>query len=244
MHRCQRGRQGHGARRKADESKHCHDRLPQCPVEICHTQACQRALAAQAFTHTSSRALAYALPPPCHTRKFPRRLALCRALCSLLLRRPATTPTPHSPVSVCPGADASSVIHAVEPVPFVPAPTPQQKTPKDPRTTTRKPPSVTAPPQHTRKPSHNPRLAPTPTCPLPSAPQAREPRPAITHAPTRSALSQARTPYPGRTRLARTPARALPRPAAATPLPRHSRRTHLSPLAQVKMPRPCLMSSR
>jgi His/Glu/Gln/Arg/opine family amino acid ABC transporter permease subunit len=40
MHRCQRGRQGHGARRKAHESKHYHDRLPHCPVEICHAQAC------------------------------------------------------------------------------------------------------------------------------------------------------------------------------------------------------------
>ena len=40
MHRCQRGRQGHGTREKDQESKHCHDRLPHCPVEICHTQAC------------------------------------------------------------------------------------------------------------------------------------------------------------------------------------------------------------
>jgi hypothetical protein len=75
---------------------------------------------------------------------------------------PATTPTPHSPVFVGPGHDASSSSLVVEVVPFVPAPTPQHETPKHPRPTTPKPPSVTAPPQHTRMPSHNLRLAPTP----------------------------------------------------------------------------------
>ena len=98
---------------------------------------------------------------------------------------PATTPTPHSPVSVGPGEDASSVVLVVEVVPIVPAPTPQHKTPKDPRPTTRKPPSATAPPQHTRMPSPQPPPRANTTCPLPSAAQARDPRPAITHAPTR-----------------------------------------------------------
>jgi hypothetical protein len=81
-----------------------------------------------------------------------RRLVLCHA--------PAMTPTPHSPVYVGPGEDASSVPLAVEVVPIVPAPTPQHKTPKDPRQSTRKTPSVSASPPSTRSP-------------------------AITHAPTR-----------------------------------------------------------
>ena len=144
---------------------------------------------------------------------------------------PATTPTPHSPVFVGPGHDASSLLLVVEPVsfiaipvgpgvdasssplavdevpfipppvgpgvdasssplavapvPFVPAPTPQHKNPKTP------------PPKHPQTPvSHRPAsthshaltqplLRTNTTCPLPSAPQAREPRPAITHALTR-----------------------------------------------------------
>jgi hypothetical protein len=102
-------------------------------------------------------------------------------------------------------------------------------------TTTPKPPSVTAPPQHTRMPSHNPRLAPTPAAlSLCRAPPS--------HTPPHAELSHRHAhPSPGRTRLARTPARALPRPAAATPLPRHPRHTHLVPSSQVKMPCPCIL---
>jgi hypothetical protein len=108
----------------------------------------------------------HAHPSPARPRPHPprphagsRSAAPCVA-CSCAA--PATTPTPHSPPPVGPGVDASSVLVVVAEVPFVPALTPQHKTPTDPRPSTRKPPSVTAPPQHTRMPSHSPRLAPTP----------------------------------------------------------------------------------
>jgi hypothetical protein len=158
---------------------------------------------------------------------------------------PATTPTPNSPLSTGPGEDASSGPLAVEKVPFIAipvgprvdastmpftievlsfisVPTPQHKTPKDPRPSTRKPPSVTAPPPRSRMPSHNPRLAPTPASLSPllrrRAGQMCSSTPRhYTRPRTLSSLTGTLTPPSGRTRLART----LPRPAAATPLPRH-----------------------
>ena len=129
---------------------------------------------------------------------------------------PATTPTPHSPVTVGPGVDALPVHFAVAVVPFVPAPTSQHKTPKDPRPRTRrKPPSVTAPTQHNHMTSHNPPLEPTPA--VPSA-QAREHVPPSHTSPHAELSHMHAHPSPGHTRLVRTP--ALPRPADTTPLPR------------------------
>jgi hypothetical protein len=131
--------------------------------------------------------------------------------------------------------DAASVVLVIPKATFISAPIPQHKTPKDPRPSTRKTPSVTA--QETHVPSHNPRLAPTPPTlsPLLRRRASHAPPP---HTPPHAELSHRHAhPSPGRTRLARTPARALPRPAAATPLPRHPHRTHLCPSAKVKMPR-------
>jgi hypothetical protein len=120
-------------------------------------------------------------------------------------------------------------------------PTPQHITPEHARPSTRKPPSVSAPPQHTPMLSHNPRLVPTPPVLSPLL-RRRESHAPPSHTPTHAELSHRHAqPSPGRTRLACTPARALPRPAAATPLPRRPRRTHRVPLAQVMMPRPCIL---
>jgi hypothetical protein len=102
-----------------------------------HVKPCSRARPPSSLSH----------PQSSHAAS--RSAAACVA-CSCAA--PATTPTPHSPVFVGPGVDASSVPLAVEPVsfiatpvgpgvdassvhlavdvvPFVPAPTPEIKTP-------------------------------------------------------------------------------------------------------------------
>ena len=90
--------------------------------------------------------------------KRPTRANTVTTACSCAA--PATTSAPHSPGSVGPGQDASSVSLVVAPVPFVSAPT-VTLNPKRPPPSTRKLLSVTAQPPRTRMPSHNPRLAPT-----------------------------------------------------------------------------------
>ena len=106
-----------------------------------HVKPCSRVRPPSSLSHPKSTHAASNSAAPC-------------VACSCTA--PATTPTPHSPVSVGIVEDASSVAVVVDPVPFVPAPTPQHKTPKDPRPSTRKPLSVTTLHQYTRMPSHNP----------------------------------------------------------------------------------------
>ena len=60
------------------------------------------------------------------------------------------------------GHDTSSELVVIDVFPFKSVPTPQHKTPKDPRPSTRKPPSVTDTPPRSPMPSHNPLLEPTP----------------------------------------------------------------------------------
>ena len=86
MHRCQCGRLGHCARKKALESKHFHDCLPHYPVEICHTQTCYRDLTVYKSSRTRQAMLSRTpcLVPVTYA-KFPHRLALYHGLCVLLL---------------------------------------------------------------------------------------------------------------------------------------------------------------
>jgi hypothetical protein len=114
---------------------------------------------------------------------------------------------------------------------------------KDPRPTTRKTPSVPAPPPRSRMPSHNPRHAPTPPalCPLLRRRARVTPR-HHTRPHTLSSLTGTHTPPPA---APASPARRfvlcrgllLPRPC-------HPRRTHLPPSAQVSMPLPSFLPSR
>ncbi len=128
----------------------------------------------------------------------------------------AVEPVPFIALPVGPGADASSGPVVFDPVPFVPAHNIKpQKTPAQAPANT---PSDTAPPPHTRMPSHtNPRPAPTPAALSPLLRRRESTTRHHTRPHTLSSLTGTHTPPSGRTRLARTPARALPRPAAATP---------------------------
>jgi hypothetical protein len=132
-----------------------------------HVKPCSRARPPSSLSH----------PQSSHAAS--RSAAACVA-CSCAA--PATTPTPHSPVFVGPGVDASSVHLAVDVVPFVPAPTPEIKTPppKHPQTPVSHRSASTLSHALTQPPTHA-----NTTCPLPSAAQARKPRSTITHAPTR-----------------------------------------------------------
>jgi hypothetical protein len=102
---------------------------------------------------------------------------------------PATTPTPHSPVFVGPGVDASSVPVVVAEVPFIPAPTPQHKNPKTTPPKHQQPPRQSPPRlKHTRTPSHNPCLAPTPAALSPLL-RRRASRAPPSHTPPHAELS-------------------------------------------------------
>jgi hypothetical protein len=122
-----------------------------------HVKPCSRVRPPSSLSH----------PQSSHTTS--RSAALCVA-CSCAA--PATTPTPHAPVLVGPNVDASTVPLVLDKVPFIPAPTPQHKTTKDPRPSTRKPPSDTAPPPRTRHALTQPLPRANTSCPLPSAAQA------------------------------------------------------------------------
>jgi hypothetical protein len=155
----------------------------------------------------------HAHPSPGWTRLAPTRSALSQARTPLprphpprphagscsaaacCCHAPATTPTPHSPGSAGIGVDASSILLAVAPVPFVPAPTPQHKPPKDPRPSTRTP-RQSPPRLNTLACPHTTPASPQHHLPSPLCCAGARARPAITHAPTRRALSQASTPLP------------------------------------------------
>jgi hypothetical protein len=177
---------------------------------------------------------------------------------------PATTPTPHSPVFVGKGVDASSVPIAVEvvpfiaipagkgvdassshiavaPVPFVPAPTPQQKKIQN------TPAQELANPRQSQ-PSLNTLACPHKTpasrqhqliSPLCCAGARATPR-HHTRPHTLSSLTGTHTPPPA---VPASPARRLVlcRGLLLRPLPRHPCRTHLSTSGQVKMPCPCFL---
>ena len=97
---------------------------------------------------------------------------------------PATTPTPHSPVFVGPGADALPVPGAVAPVPFVPAPTPQHKPQKTPAQAPANP-RQSPPRLHTLACPHTTPASRQHHLPSPLCCAGARARPAITHAPTR-----------------------------------------------------------
>jgi hypothetical protein len=84
---------------------------------------------------------------------------------------PVMTPTPHSPVFVDPGVDASSGIHPATKKPKIPSS-------KHPQISVSHHPSSTNSDVLTQTPPHT-----NTTCPLPLVVQVREPHPVITHAP-------------------------------------------------------------
>jgi hypothetical protein len=154
---------------------------------------------------------------PVTPAKFPRRIALCRALCSLLLRRPCHDT--HAALTCLCWQRCRCLVRAAcsRSSPLRTCPHPATQNPKRPPP---KHPPVSRRPDSPRMPSHNPRLAPAPPALSPLL-RRRASHAPPSHTPPHAELSHRHAhPSPGRIRLARTPARALPRPAATTPLPR------------------------